>query len=236
MRKGILLIGLFLFFSFLGIARADSPSKCLFFRVSWNNGDYNIDSLSVVMDYPLGVDENGNYLVKLRDKDGTTLYQHKTKRFSMELEPSALVSAGEIGEERMEIDHDELFGTKQGQMFFILPYTERAQTLSFEHGENVLTRVDLGVLCNENGVCEEEENYLSCPTDCPLEKKDNYCLARVDKVCDLDCAEGIDLDCEKESETSEGEREGFSEFVWIQAIVLIVGILIAFGLYKKLKG
>lgn len=53
------------------------------------------------------------------------------------------------------------------------------------------------ILCNSNNLCEIElgENYFNCPNDCKQGGKDNVCNPTRDDTCDLDCAEGADLDC-----------------------------------------
>jgi hypothetical protein len=59
--------------------------------------------------------------------------------------------------------------------------------------------------CNNNAVCEPfspnnsseillAESHFTCPNDCPLDVPDNYCVAKVDEICDPDCL-GEDVDC-----------------------------------------
>lgn len=47
-----------------------------------------------------------------------------------------------------------------------------------------------------NSICDEMENYKSCPGDCPSGSSDNYCDGRKDGKCDPDCYGWEDLDCE----------------------------------------
>lgn len=55
--------------------------------------------------------------------------------------------------------------------------------------------------CNNNGVCDEYESYLSCPSDCPLNELDGICTKDNDGVCDPDCSPGADPDCEETQNT-----------------------------------
>lgn len=220
MKEKFLLMAILLICCIL--VQAEQPTKTLFFRVLWEDGHYKIDELRTVMDYPLETDENGNYLVKLVDEKGITLYQHKTKKFNMELMPSREPELGEMTEGEIVIDFDELYGTKKGQMFFILPYLKEAKTLTFEHGTNILAKADLSILCNYNGKCEETENYLSCPEDCSLSEKDNYCLAYKDGTCDPDCIEGIDPDCGEEKKPSGFDLIGITIIAGITLILLLI--------------
>lgn len=52
------------------------------------------------------------------------------------------------------------------------------------------------VLCNNNGICNQYESYLSCPSDCPLKSRDGICIKDRDGTCDPDCSEGADPDCQ----------------------------------------
>jgi hypothetical protein len=50
--------------------------------------------------------------------------------------------------------------------------------------------------CNLNNICDEDENKLLCPEDCPNSQKDGLCQNIEDDICknDPDC-EGKDPDC-----------------------------------------
>ncbi len=74
------------------------------------------------------------------------------------------------------------------------PYFPNAKTLHFYKGDSLLLEEELR-LCNSDKTCNENENYLSCPSDCPLNKPDGYCVNKGDGVCDPDCVEGFDPDC-----------------------------------------
>ena len=52
--------------------------------------------------------------------------------------------------------------------------------------------------CNEDKVCGAMETHETCPTDCPLNRKDKVCSARHDGTCDPDCGKGVDPDCKGE--------------------------------------
>ena len=45
------------------------------------------------------------------------------------------------------------------------------------------------------GLCDNVENHLTCPEDCPSGTHDNYCDLERDGVCDPDCEE-YDFDCD----------------------------------------
>ncbi|MEM0360106.1 MAG: hypothetical protein QXK06_02065 [Candidatus Diapherotrites archaeon] len=232
MRKTFLV---FAFFLFSVQVFAVNPEKCLFFRVFWEKGDYQIDSLRIVMDFPLEVDPEGDYLVKLLDSKGTALYQHKTKKASTVLEQSIEPLNGETTDQNIVIDFDTIAGTQRGQMFFLLPYTENAKKISFEHGTAVLAEADLSVLCQANGKCESQENFLSCPQDCPLSEKDNYCYAFTDGTCDPDCIEGFDSDCTKSNGVKK-EQFSLEQVYFIGVVVLAFALMVSYNVLRKRTG
>ncbi len=75
-----------------------------------------------------------------------------------------------------------------------IPYSSDMEKISVIYNGAVVFSSELG-LCNKDGSCDGDENYLSCPEDCPLNEKDNVCISKADYVCDPDCLEGYDPDC-----------------------------------------
>lgn len=68
-----------------------------------------------------------------------------------------------------------------------LPYQQHYAMVSMYHKEKIISRQDLRLLCQEDGLCQTGENSVSCPRDCPQSGKDNLCERREDKICDPDC-------------------------------------------------
>ncbi len=70
--------------------------------------------------------------------------------------------------------------------------------LVIKHNDTILRTIDLkDYFCDRNGFCEPpREGYLSCPEDCPVYAKDDYC-SRIsgDGKCDPDCGNKWDNDC-----------------------------------------
>jgi len=75
-----------------------------------------------------------------------------------------------------------------------IPYLPEMEKATVLYNGAVVFTSGLG-LCNTNGLCEGNENYLSCPKDCPLNEKDGICINKADGVCDPDCLPGYDPDC-----------------------------------------
>jgi len=49
--------------------------------------------------------------------------------------------------------------------------------------------------CNSNLICDENENYNTCPQECNSGVKDGYCDKVKDNICDPDCDSAEDIDC-----------------------------------------
>jgi hypothetical protein len=73
-------------------------------------------------------------------------------------------------------------------------YEPQMSNLKLLHGENEIFSKKI-VICNNDGICENFESYLSCPSDCPLSSIDGICINDRDGVCDPDCTPGADSDC-----------------------------------------
>ncbi|MBT4110497.1 hypothetical protein HOE37_01425 [Candidatus Woesearchaeota archaeon] len=100
-----------------------------------------------------------------------------------------------------------------------------------------------------NDICEDHENFDLCKDDCAPNEKDSYCNKETNNVCDPDCTEGEDIDCEKEKkiigedeninyeESKEAEKEkvvgdekkeGEKGFPWwIILLLLVISLFIA---------
>ncbi len=214
MKTALLLIVAVAATLLLPAATAQQAEKVIYATVKWNNGSFEINDLSVTLDYRTEMNPNGNYLAKLISEDGKTLYQLKIAKFISRV--PAPVDANFEEKQRWYADK-----YRYGEMAVFLPYLKGAKTISFEHGTSILAQTGLSKLCNKDGKCNNNENYLSCPQDCPLNKKDNYCLAQADGTCDPDCAQGIDADC-KTSQKQAGGPIGAIILGAIAATIILI--------------
>lgn len=71
------------------------------------------------------------------------------------------------------------------------------------------------------------ENYGNCLSDCPSGGKDYYCDKQDDGICDPDCKEGEDSDCQKKPLSP--------YWILIIAIIVILSILTVYVLMKRRK-
>ena len=192
-----------------------------------NEGKISISDARVVVDHLSSPEEAGKHAVKLKDSTGRTLYQLKVYMHGIGFPPYGM----QMTEEERKAFYESL--AKNFEKTVYLPYLKNALYITLEDPNGEVARFDLRKLCNNNGACEESENYLSCASDCPLNEKDNYCLPLKDAICDPDCSKGIDPDCATKKEK---EEEGFDIYSFIAsnylflAIALIITVIVAYRL------
>ena len=92
--------------------------------------------------------------------------------------------------------------------------------------------------CNANGICDDNENYKTCPLDCLSGEADGYCDKMSDDRCDPDCMEG-DYDCKvlEEEETQAGLKEKVIPYITIIIssilILTLIAIIIIYSRFRK---
>ena len=118
------------------------------------------------------------------------------------------------------------------EMIFIkkLPYTSNEGTINIYHEDQLIFSQSLDILCNSNKICEQTENYISCPLDCTLDQEDNLCINQEDNLCDPDCYTGLDVDCE---EVVEQPEEKLTSYIWFVLIAIFAIILIVIWFVKR---
>ena len=111
--------------------------------------------------------------------------------------------------------------TKVDSMLIVsrLPYTDTGM-LEVLYQNEVIMSYDLSELCNANNRCDNFENYLSCPDDCPLPIPDGICVPAEDTICDPDCDTRTDLDCIEQ----EVKRAFLAQPTALLIILIIAGI------------
>ena len=120
---------------------------------------------------------------------------------------------------------------------------EEWKTLQIVKDNTVLFQTDIASkICNKDGICNGDENYVACSIDCPSGSQDNICDTVPDGICDPDCLSG-DSDCSEEvAKPIATVQEPFvepkapSSLLYLIPFGVILLILIGYLIYKKEQG
>ena len=120
-------------------------------------------------------------------------------------------------------DRPSIIELKELNYTLNLPYFDEAENIEI-YNENESKILDINVsyfagTCG-NGICEDYENYLGCPTDCN-QNNDNICTPEKDGVCDKKCG-NLDSDC----------RAYIWIYVFAVAIFIVITLLVIYLLRK----
>jgi len=126
-----------------------------------------------------------------------------------------------------------------------LKYSDHAEEFKLEQHGKVILIQDLSNLCNHDAICNNDENYLSCPSDCKSYEKDRYCNYERDDGCDPDCPENVDWDCRnfskifwdeiitQKSESEQIEYEKYFIIILICFLLIFLLILVRKKIFSK---
>jgi len=223
MNKILIIVLLALLLGPMALAvQEEQKEKTVFVVVQWANRKFELGDPLMVMGNRTKTNPAGIYLFKLKDEQGKTLYQLKTMK-PVDLNPPP----SNITEEEIDAWYEKK--ENSGLIAVNFPYLENAKTVSFEHGTAILAEKNLDSLCNNDDYCDKTENNLSCPDDCPIEEKDNYCSRAEDSFCDPDCG-SLDPDCIECTGPDCGKEPVEPDML---AAIVIVIVLIFLSRWKK---
>jgi len=184
--------------------------------LDYNKGNIMVEKLFVTNSSSEEIKEGEEYLGKIISFDGKIL-----STFNFKLPKEWHVSSG------LETTANNLAVPSKMNYTLNLPYFEDGKTLEvYSISENErLASMNLAPFAETCGdkVCQDQEDYLSCKSDCRMSGKDGVCLPYQDGICDPDCPTFGDM---KDNDCRTGS------FLMYGGLLLAV-ILIAFLTFRK---
>ncbi|GEM_PF-2617001 len=221
-----------LFFLAPVIAQDENETPVVQARVTVIDGNVNVDDIQLVYGYPTESQPRGRHMAQVLDRQLSELYH---LRFY--LEESFPTIPESVPRKDLNTYFEDMGSTWEATLYF--PFFEDAEFIAIGSGDgNLMAFVGLKEeLCNHDGKCNGNENFLSCKGDCPLNKTDNYCYPQKDGVCDPDCIQGLDPDCTKSTSGNEGKQTGLSlqEYYFVGSVLVIGAFIVVYRVVVKGK-
>ncbi|PIO04682.1 hypothetical protein COT47_07990 [Candidatus Woesearchaeota archaeon CG08_land_8_20_14_0_20_43_7] len=206
------------------VSAADPLDKIFVISLSYDNGDITVDQIYVkpgkVIETQAKTPESYRY--ETISFDGKVL---ETSHFLIQLEllmPPPLETISEenakifgvteeeiIEDSKKDISSSEVIQEDKATKIILnktdalvtIPYFNDAEKIIIYSptGEKkaTISTIQFANTC-DNNVCDKHETFETCDIDCRSGQKDGYCDGVDDTICDPDCAQSEDDDCDKE--------------------------------------
>jgi len=112
-----------------------------------------------------------------------------------------------------------------------LPYNEGLFSIKILNGVETIGFLSVaGLLCNNDRLCQGNETFVSCSSDCSSYEKDGICMNIKDGQCDPDCSKGQDFECERNLPQLNTKNNGLK-----YSLYGLLGVVILYLIYRNLK-
>jgi hypothetical protein len=170
---------LFILFIFLLIPAVYAQEKTIYLNLIYSSSEEKFWLESIDVNYgtvflPPVVEEKPVYILKILDKNYEQLFSNN---FSAEIKVFDMPPPSNVS------------------LVLMLPYFSTGKSINILKDSLTLFSIDLELICNKNNVCDNYENYFSCPQDCLSGSSDGTCDKLKDGICDTDCVPDVDPDC-----------------------------------------
>ena len=172
-----------LLLSLAGLVFSQDLGSVAYVRVAINESGYaNISSVIVTYgEYATQKSSAGEYSLQVRYGDSAVYSTYFNKTGSLIFSDSP----GGGSTEEACCDYE-----------FYVPFYNASQIIEVRHGDALVLSASLGAyLCDYDSICDGNEDYLTCPSDCPSGHEDGLCDHARDGLCDPDCFAQYDMDC-----------------------------------------
>jgi hypothetical protein len=194
----------------------------------YENETFSLENLILIASNPMPEEKNFTYTATVQSFAGESLYETTFDTQTIFLYTEA------------EEDEEPYISLTSQTIDLILPWYANAEKILIL--EDDITHLEINVsgdsICNENAICDDnetyiacpeeclcgdgvcDEDYLTCPDDCSSGGEDGVCDTLVDDVCDPDCFESEDYDCQEET----GNRVDYSVLLFALVVALVIGL------------
>src|SRR3989344_4619642 len=112
-----------------------------------------------------------------------------------------------------------------------LPYSDDLFSIKVLNGVETVAFLSLGsLLCNNDGLCQKNENFVGCQSDCNSYEKDGVCMNIKYDRCDPDCSKDQDYEC-----TGNLSQFNIKTNNLRYSLYGLLGIVILYLIYRYLK-
>lgn len=215
------------------IALAAEKQDILKIFVHYDRGQANIESIEVGAGFvpgKKGIDVTAPVYWLEAIADNGELLERKEFNIHLEIMPEPPLP----GEEYEPDSHPLLL--EETMELVIIPYFPNIKWLNlYDANRNLIEKQDVAYLSQVcgNGICQNNENNSTCPSDCLADEKDAYCSLGSDTGC-INTAKD-DIMINKKTDSRKLSNKQIYLIFGIFLLLIAILIIIAYFFFKKTK-
>ena len=200
------------------ISRDDGVQKLIFFSLIILLIFLPFSSAEPVVELDYLLQKDTASIVNIRTYEGSPQMEEKFSDYSLTIEDAENHILKKIYFPAYFVVLDPFAEVEEIPATLTIPYRQDYKTINVFHKEKRIAETDIGFLCMKDFICQQGENAISCPEDCPQSGIDGFCQRKEDNLCDADC-----LIPEQECR----QTEILAVFAWSLPLVFLAGLLVA---------
>ena len=198
------------------ISRDDGVQKLIFFSLIILLIFLPFSSAEPVVELDYLLQKDTASIVNIRTYESSPQMEEKFSDYSLTIEDAENRIIKKIYFPAYFVVLDPFAEVEEIPATLTIPYRQDYKTVNVFHKEKRIAETDIGFLCTKDFICQQGENALSCPEDCPQSGIDGFCQRKKDDLCDADC-----LVPEQECR----QTEILAIFAWSLPLVFLAGLL-----------